>query len=37
MTPQRITMITLAVGDLERSRKFYTKHGWFETDGMITD
>ncbi len=33
MTPQRITMITLAVADLERSRKFYAKLGWEEAEG----
>ena len=33
MTPQRITMITLAVADLEQSRTFYTALGWTETDG----
>ncbi len=33
MTPQRITMVTLAVADLERSRKFYAKLGWEETEG----
>ena len=33
MTPQRITMITLAVADLTRSRKFYTDLGWVEAAG----
>jgi uncharacterized protein len=33
MTPQRITMITLAVADLGRSRSFYTALGWVETEG----
>lgn len=33
MTPQRITMITLAVADLTRSRKFYTDLGWVEAEG----
>lgn len=33
MTPQRITMITLAVADLKRSRRFYAKLGWAEADG----
>lgn len=33
MIPQRITMITLAVADLARSRKFYTDLGWVEADG----
>ncbi len=33
MTPQRITMITLAVADLTRSRKFYADLGWAEADG----
>ncbi len=33
MTPQRITLITLAVADLERSRAFYAKLGWSETKG----
>ena len=33
MIPQRITMITLAVADLTRSRKFYTDLGWVEADG----
>lgn len=33
MTPQRVTMITLAVDDLARSRKFYADIGWQEADG----
>lgn len=33
MTPQRITMITLAVARLEQSRAFYTALGWTEADG----
>lgn len=33
MTPQRITMITLAVADLERSRIFYAALGWEEATG----
>lgn len=33
MTPQRITMITLAVLDLEVSRKFYADLGWVEAEG----
>ncbi len=28
MTPQRITLITLGVDDLERSKAFYAKLGW---------
>lgn len=28
MTPQRVTLITLGVDDLERSRKFYADMGW---------
>lgn len=28
MTPQRVTLITLGVDDLERSRVFYAKLGW---------
>ena len=28
MTPQRVTLITLGVSDLERSRKFYQTLGW---------
>ncbi|PCH95616.1 MAG: glyoxalase [Rhodobacteraceae bacterium] len=33
MIPQRITMITLAVSDLEASRKFYAGLGWVEAEG----
>ncbi|MBL4751729.1 MAG: VOC family protein [Amylibacter sp.] len=33
MTPQRITMITLAVADMERSRRFYAALGWDEAAG----
>jgi predicted lactoylglutathione lyase len=33
MTPQRITMITLAVSDLTRSREFYSTLGWVEAEG----
>ena len=33
MIPQRITTITLAVEDLNRSREFYAKLGWQEADG----
>lgn len=28
MTPQRVTMITLGVADLERSKRFYQDIGW---------
>ncbi len=31
MTPQRVTLITLGVADLERSRKFYAALGWTPT------
>lgn len=37
MTPQRVTLITLGVQDLERSRKFYADLGWkahSQTDGV---
>lgn len=33
MTPQRVTMITLAVADLTRARKFYADLGWQEAEG----
>jgi hypothetical protein len=33
MIPQRITMVTLAVADLTRSRKFYADIGWVEAEG----
>ena len=32
MTPQRVTLITLGVSDLERSRKFYGDLGWKATE-----
>jgi len=28
MTPQRVTLITLGVADLDRSRAFYAALGW---------
>lgn len=31
MTPQRVTLITLGVADLERSAKFYADLGWQST------
>lgn len=31
MTPQRVTLITLGVGDLPRSRAFYEALGWKES------
>jgi predicted lactoylglutathione lyase len=31
MTPQRVTLITLGVADLTRSRKFYADLGWVAT------
>jgi len=31
MTPQRVTLITLGVSDLERARKFYADLGWHPT------
>lgn len=31
MTPQRVTLITLGVSDLERSKAFYAKLGWTVT------
>ncbi|MGB5556748.1 MAG: VOC family protein [Paracoccaceae bacterium] len=31
MTPQRVTLITLGVADLKRSRKFYADLGWTPT------
>ena len=34
MTPQRVTLITLGVSDLERSRKFYADLGWVPTREM---
>ena len=33
MTPQRVTLITLGVADLARSRGFYTALGWREAPG----
>lgn len=33
MHPQRITMITLAVDDIEKSRAFYRALGWEESEG----
>ncbi len=33
MNSQRITMVTLAVSDLEKSRKFYSDIGWEEAPG----
>jgi predicted lactoylglutathione lyase len=32
MTPQRVTLITLGVADLERSKAFYDALGWTHTD-----
>lgn len=32
MTPQRVTLITLGVTDLERSKAFYGRLGWTPTD-----
>lgn len=32
MTPQRVTLITLGVDDLERSEKFYADLGWIPTN-----
>jgi len=32
MTPQRVTLITLGVADLERARKFYGDLGWTATE-----
>lgn len=34
MTPQRVTLITLGVSDLELSRKFYADLGWVPTREM---
>jgi predicted lactoylglutathione lyase len=31
MTPQRVTLITLGVADLDRSRRFYAALGWNPT------
>jgi uncharacterized protein len=33
MTPQRVTLITLGVADLARSRAFYAALGWREAPG----
>ena len=33
MESQRVTLITLAVADLEKSRSFYAKLGWLEAEG----
>lgn len=39
MTPQRVTLITLGVADLARSRRFYEALGWQphrpETEGVV--
>ena len=46
MTPQRVSLITLGSGDLDRSRKFYSALGWepvpsppevvfYQLDGMV--
>jgi len=32
MTPQRVTLITLGVADMARSRKFYADLGWIVTE-----
>ena len=32
MTPQRVTLITLGVDDLERSTAFYEQLGWTQTE-----
>lgn len=32
MTPQRVTLITLGVDDLDRSKLFYTALGWAPTE-----
>ena len=34
MTPQRVTLITLGVADLERSKAFYAAQGWEVTREM---
>ena len=34
MTPQRVTLITLGVADIHRSRKFYADLGWAVTREM---
>lgn len=33
MESQRVTLITLSVADLEKSRSFYAKLGWREAEG----
>lgn len=33
MTPQRVTLVTLGVSDLPRSRTFYADLGWLEAPG----
>ncbi len=35
MTPQRVTLITLGVADLDRARAFYAALGW--TPAQVTD
>lgn len=35
MTPQRVTLITLGVADLERSKAFYGALGWEPTREML--
>ena len=35
MTPQRVTLITLGVDDLERSKAFYAALGWQVTREMV--
>ncbi len=38
MTPQRVTLITLGVSDLERAKGFYTDLGWLpkhELEGVV--
>lgn len=34
MTPQRVTLITLGVADLDASRAFYAALGWMETSAQ---
>ena len=34
MTPQRVTLITLGVADLERAKAFYAALGWLPTSEM---
>lgn len=34
MTPQRVTLITLGVDDLDRSRDFYAALGWTPTESL---